>query len=100
MIKDAPYTDCFWAVKPAGEEKSPGDPVFPGHYKSGGMECVDFIKAALGKDGFQAFCLGNVMKYVWRHGSAGGAEDIRKAKRYLEYWLDAEGTEKSEERER
>lgn len=65
----------------------------PEHYKRGGHECVEFIEAALGKEGFQAFCLGNVMKYVWRQGDAGGAKDIRKAKRYLEYWLAAEGIE-------
>lgn len=70
----------------------------PEHYRKGGRECVEFIEAALGKEGFQSYCLGNVMKYVWRHDKAGGAKDIRKAKRYLEYWLAAEGMENIKER--
>lgn len=38
----------------------------PPHYKQGDIECIHAIKAALGDDGFRAYCKGNVIKYLWR----------------------------------
>ena len=31
----------------------------PPHYTHGNIECIDAIRAALGKEGFMAFCRGN-----------------------------------------
>ena len=60
------------------------DPVNrPAHYRNGEIECIDAIRSALGEDGFRALCLGNVIKYVWRHEHKGGLEDLRKAVFYL-----------------
>lgn len=57
----------------------------PSHYISGGMECIDAIRAALGHDGFVAYCRGNAMKYLWRTGHKGDAvEDLRKAAWYCD----------------
>lgn len=58
----------------------------PEHYKSdGGIECIDAIRAALGKDGFISHCRGTAIKYAWRSGKkANHAEDLRKAAWYLE----------------
>lgn len=61
------------------------DPVeHPQHYTFGGIECVDAIEAALGDDMFSGFLAGNVIKYVWRHRHKNGAEDLRKARWYLD----------------
>ena len=56
----------------------------PPHYQSdNGIECIDAIRAALGREGFIAYCRGNAMKYVWRE-KVNAAEDLRKADWYLE----------------
>lgn len=62
------------------------DPVNrPEHYTAGEIECIDAIRAALGPEGFVAYCRGNAMKYVWRAGRKGSAmEDLRKAAWYTE----------------
>lgn len=57
------------------------DPVnHPPHYKSGGIETIDFIEA---KD--LNYRLGNVIKYVSRAGkkSSDPIEDLKKAQFYL-----------------
>ncbi len=56
------------------------DPVeHPPHYNShpSGVECIQITE-------HMNFCLGNVIKYVWRHADKGGIDDLRKAKWYLE----------------
>ena len=54
----------------------------PPHYQSdNGIECIDAIRAALGRDGFIAYCRGNVIKYSWRLKSS-PAEDQGKAAWY------------------
>lgn len=61
------------------------DPVnHPVHYQSeGGIECIDAIRAALGRDGFIAFLKGQVVKYTWRAGKKGDqAIDAEKAQWY------------------
>lgn len=56
----------------------------PQHYQSDtGVECIDAIRAALGKEGFIAYCRGNAIKYSWRQ-KHNAAEDARKAAWYLE----------------
>ena len=66
----------------------------PPHYNhsDNGVECIDAIEAALGVEGFKAYCKGNVMKYLWRsnHKTGSPAEDTRKAAWYLERLNDAE----------
>lgn len=63
------------------------DPVKrPSHYIRGGLECIDVIKAVVqGLDPFEAYCIGNVIKYCWRWKQKNGLEDIQKAKQYLEF---------------
>ena len=55
----------------------------PAHYKTGGIETIDYIAAKLGPEQFQGYCLGNVMKYISRASHKNGAEDLRKAAVYL-----------------
>ena len=65
----------------ATEKTVTSDVINPQHYKVNGLECIDVIEA-LGFD----FCLGNMLKYVWRAGRKDGVstlEDCRKAQWYL-----------------
>lgn len=60
----------------------------PPHYQSdNGIECIDAIRAALGKDGFISYCRGNVMKYLWRD-KTDNLEDYKKAQWYLNRMLE------------
>lgn len=60
----------------------------PTHYKLDGLEIesIDVLKAVLGKDGFKAFCHGNILKYMIRTKKKNGLEDLKKARTYLN-WL-------------
>jgi hypothetical protein len=62
---------------------SSSDPVNPSHYKQGGIECIEAIKAATG-DGFIGYVWGNVLKYLWRWPKKGGVDDLKKARWYLD----------------
>jgi hypothetical protein len=55
----------------------------PPHYRQGGIECIDAIRAALTDDEFRGYLKGNSMKYIWREKHKGGNEDLRKAAWYL-----------------
>jgi hypothetical protein len=59
------------------------DPINPSHYKQGGIECIEAIKAAIG-DGFIGYVWGNVLKYLWRWPKKGGVDDLKKARWYLD----------------
>lgn len=66
----------------ASEEKAPAaDPVNqPPHYKTGGIETIDFIEAK----GLN-YRLGNVVKYITRSDHKGNRkEDLQKALWYLQ----------------
>jgi hypothetical protein len=67
----------------------------PKHYNQhpSGIECIEVV-------GHMGFCLGNVIKYVWRADLKGRSiEDLKKARFYLDWEiktreaaLSAEGT--------
>ena len=51
----------------------------PSHYNQGGVECIDAIKGAtVNKSPFEAICVANVIKYLWRYEEKGGLEDVMK----------------------
>lgn len=57
----------------------------PPHYNQDSIECIDAIRAALGDEGFQAYCQGNALKYLWRHKYKGKPiEDLKKAQWYID----------------
>lgn len=59
----------------------------PSHYTSGGIECIEAIKASMSKDEYKGYLKGNVLKYIWRYKNKNNPiEDLKKAKVYLE-WL-------------
>jgi hypothetical protein len=55
----------------------------PPHYRQGDIECIDAIRAALVREGFINYCVGNAIKYNWRFRHKGGAEDLRKSAWYV-----------------
>ena len=73
------------AMLEAPVEPEPDDDVVnhPSHYTQGSVEVIDIIEEMLGPDGFRAYCLGNVTKYVLRHEHKGGDTDLKKAVWYL-----------------
>ena len=67
----------------------------PPHYTQGEIECIDAIRAALGPVGFQDYCRGNVIKYLWRWRQKGGLEDLEKARVYQNWLIESvEGIKK------
>lgn len=61
----------------------------PNHYTQGGIECIKAIEASMPPDGFQDYCKGNVMKYVWRFRQKNGLEDLKKARVYLNWMIES-----------
>jgi len=54
------------------------------HYKKYKIQPVEFIvKNNIG------FCEGNIIKYILRFKEKGGAEDLEKAKHYIELLIDS-----------
>lgn len=83
MGYDVVEDDAPNAAEKYGEDVKP-DPVNrPAHYTSGGIECIDAMQAAFGAEVVKDFCLCNAFKYLWRHHSKNGVEDLKKARWYL-----------------
>ena len=59
--------------------------VRPNHYKECSIECIDAMYIMLGAEGTVSFCLGNVLKYMWRFKSKNGLEDLAKAEEYIDF---------------
>ena len=56
----------------------------PDHYKSGGIEAIDYIKAKLSKEEFLGYLRGNIIKYTSRAPLKGSElQDYKKAEWYL-----------------
>ena len=61
------------------------------YYFSDGIEVIDVIKAFT-KDctPFEAYCSGNVIKYICRWKHKNGIEDLKKARAYLDMMIDGD----------
>ena len=69
------------------ESSKPDNVNHPKHYCKGGVESIEFVKAAVSNlSGFEAVCVANIIKYMWRYKEKNGLEDVMKAGKYLE-WL-------------
>lgn len=69
--------------KPAAPASDPVN--HPQHYTRGGVECIDAIAAAVQDlPGKEAWLVGQIIKYVWRYKWKNGAEDLEKARFYLD----------------
>lgn len=61
----------------------------PSHYCQGGIECIKAIEASMDSEGFQDYCKGNVLKYLWRWRDKAGVQDLEKAKVYLDWLIES-----------
>lgn len=56
----------------------------PPHYTSGKIECIEAIESAtMGKSGFEAYLVGNIIKYLFRYNQKNGIQDLYKSQWYL-----------------
>lgn len=62
----------------------------PSHYETGKFECFDVMREALGDNVVKDFCIANTFKYIYRHKRKNGVEDIKKAKWYIDKYLELE----------
>lgn len=57
----------------------------PSHYTQGKFECIEVIEEITKPcNGFEAYLIGTILKYLWRWKFKNGLEDIKKARWYLD----------------
>lgn len=97
-----PCSDCYsldegypqrWTPRPVEPKKEQSSVDHPTHYNQGGIECIDAMVAAFGKEAVENFCLINAFKYVWRNLDKNGLEDIDKAIWYLNKFKELNSSE-------
>lgn len=61
----------------------------PSHYSSGGIECIEAIKASMTHEAFLGYLKGNIQKYIWRYEKKiNPVEDLKKARWYMNRLVD------------
>lgn len=60
----------------------------PSHYETGKYECIDVMIETQGIEAVKNFCICNAFKYLYRQENKNGVEDVRKAKWYLDKYLE------------
>lgn len=68
----------------------------PEHYAHGGIECIDAMEAAYGREAVMHFCQCNAFKYQWRFAHKNGVEDLKKAEWYNNKFIEL-ATEESKD---
>ena len=61
----------------------------PNHYKTGNIECIDYIKDIMDKEAYEGFLHGNIIKYISRYKHKNGLEDLKKANVYLNWLIES-----------
>ena len=88
IVKVVEAKDEVQEVKADIQEAKANDPINPNHYKQGKVECIDCIESATSNlTGFEGFCTGNAIKYLYRWKQKGGVTDLEKARWYLNRML-------------
>lgn len=79
-----------WKEKDSGLTPDPkADAVnHPAHYETGKFECIDVMIETQGKESVEEYCLCAAFKYLYRHKRKNGIEDIKKARWYLDKYLE------------
>ncbi len=62
----------------------------PSHYESGSVECIEAMIETQGVEAVKSFCVCNAFKYLWRHNNKNALEDIKKARWYLNKFIELE----------
>lgn len=83
-----PYTGTLGAVSVNPLETQEGGT----HYKDMGIQPIEYIHG-----NNMGFLEGNVIKYVSRHASKNGLEDLKKAKHYIDLLIKLEYSDAEEE---
>lgn len=62
----------------------------PSHYKLDGsdIESKDVLKSVLGTEGYVHWSCGNAMKYIFRWEKKNGLEDLKKARKNLDFAIE------------
>lgn len=60
----------------------------PKHYETDKVECIEAMEITQGRAAVMSFCLCNAFKYLWRHQRKNGVEDIKKARWYLDKYIE------------
>lgn len=62
----------------------------PAHYRLDGLdiESKDVLKSVLGAKGYVYWACGNAMKYIFRWEKKNGLEDLKKARKNLDFAID------------
>ena len=60
----------------------------PNHYETEKMQCFDVILESQGWLAAMDFCMCNAMKYIYRHRRKHGIEDVKKARWYINKYLE------------
>ena len=60
----------------------------PLHYETGKFECIDVMLETQGLEAVKNFCICNAFKYIYRHNNKNGLEDVKKAKWYLDKYIE------------
>jgi hypothetical protein len=87
------YSILFGKKSEPEPSANPDNVNHPKHYGSGKFECIDVMVETQGVEAVKAFCLCNALKYLYRHNNKNGVEDIKKARWYLDKYLELEGNE-------
>ena len=79
------HTNAAQSPAPKDLNKMASDQINPDHYKSGGIECIDAIKAQMTPEEFRGYLRGNVCKYLWRMDNKGDpCINLQKANWYID----------------
>ena len=73
-----------------GQLTLPDNVNHPKHYETGKFECIDVMVETQGKEAVKAYCLCAAFKYLYRHRRKNGLEDIKKARWYLDKYVELE----------
>lgn len=60
----------------------------PAHYESGKFECIEVMEETQGKEPVMDFCICNAFKYLYRHKRKNGIEDVKKARWYIDKYIE------------
>ena len=83
-LREAPVT--LYEMMEQTAQEAPDMVNHPAHYTAYPVEVIDMIRAVLGPEGFEAYCLGNEIKYRMRAGLKGDpGQDLAKAMKYKEF---------------
>lgn len=87
------YENCYGDVEVEHDtthvvDEQPDMVNHPDHYESGKFECIDVMIETQGVEAVMNFCICNAFKYLYRHKNKNGVEDLRKARWYIDKYIE------------